>query len=143
MYESPIKIIQAEIDMQMEGEILKAVQRFGVDVDKKELLKALEYDRDSYKKGYEDGRNENRWIQCSERLPVEDGEYLCQWKFNGQYVMDILCFSNDLFEVDEFDFYEYKGMKKKAFYGCDSEFGYFEHNNIIAWMPLPEPYKGE
>ena len=37
-----------------EGEVMKAVQKFCVDVDKEELIKALQYDRNQYKKGYAD-----------------------------------------------------------------------------------------
>lgn len=55
MYESPIEIIQTQIQMQMDGEILKAVQGVGIDVNKEELIKALAYDREQYVKGYKDG----------------------------------------------------------------------------------------
>ena len=41
--------------IQMEGEIMKAVQRVGIDVDKDELIRALQYDRGQYQKGYMDG----------------------------------------------------------------------------------------
>lgn len=55
MYESPIKLMESELEMQLLGEIMRAVQRVGVDVDEEELLKALKYDRDQYKCGYDDG----------------------------------------------------------------------------------------
>lgn len=55
MYQSPIEIIHGELEMQLEGEVYKAVQRVGVNVDKEELLKVLQYDREQYKSGYEDG----------------------------------------------------------------------------------------
>lgn len=55
MYESPIEIIQTQMQMQMDGEILKAVQGVGINVDKEELIKALAYDREQYSKGYKDG----------------------------------------------------------------------------------------
>lgn len=58
MYDSPIKIIQTQIQMQMDGEILKAVQGVGIDVNKEELVKALAYDRKQYVKGYKDGVKE-------------------------------------------------------------------------------------
>ena len=64
-YVSPIQTIASQIEMTRENEILKAVQRVGIDVNKDELLKALEYDRKQYQegfrkgydKGYEDGVN--------------------------------------------------------------------------------------
>lgn len=55
MYKSPIHIIYGQMKTQMEGTILKAVQNVGVNVDKEELLLALEYDRKQYLMGYEDG----------------------------------------------------------------------------------------
>lgn len=55
MYESPIEFIQTQMQMQMDGEILKAVQGVGIGVDKEELIKALAYDREQYVKGYKDG----------------------------------------------------------------------------------------
>jgi hypothetical protein len=55
-YESPIKVFQQQLEMQLEGDIMKAVQRHHIEVDKEELLKALKYDRDQYMKGYEEGR---------------------------------------------------------------------------------------
>jgi hypothetical protein len=57
MYESPIGLIQEEMEIYAEGEILRAVQKVGVNVDKEELLRALAYDREQYVKGYKDGVN--------------------------------------------------------------------------------------
>ena len=54
-YDSPIQIIASQIEMTMDGEILKACQRVGVDVNKAELVKALEYDRGQYEQGYKNG----------------------------------------------------------------------------------------
>ena len=67
MWESPIKItedIAKQMDMVIENGIMKAIQRVGIDVNKEELLKALEYDRNQYEKGYHDGLNANKWMPC-------------------------------------------------------------------------------
>jgi hypothetical protein len=64
MYESPIRIIEStinsiltDLNTQKEDAIILEVQRsLGVDVDKEELLRALQYDRFQYDKGYADGR---------------------------------------------------------------------------------------
>ena len=37
---------------------MEAIRKVGVNVDKEELIKALQYDRNQYTKGYEDGKNE-------------------------------------------------------------------------------------
>ncbi len=58
MYESPIKVIQGELETQFEGEILKAVHRVGVTVDRDELIRALRYDREQYQKGFDDARED-------------------------------------------------------------------------------------
>lgn len=56
MYESPIKVFQGNLEMQFDGEILKAVQRADITVDRDELIRALRYDREQYQKGFDDAR---------------------------------------------------------------------------------------
>ena len=70
-----------------------------------------------------------QWIPCSERLPFTTGSYLVTVHPNyivpGCIHVDILSWFNG----------------KWWFYmdGQDTEFP----DPIIAWMPLPEPYRGE
>ena len=59
-YKSPIEIICENIRSQMENDVYSIVQSYGVNVDKEELIKALEYDREQYQKGYEDGITEEQ-----------------------------------------------------------------------------------
>lgn len=54
MYESPIKIIIGQIKTNYEDAIYRTIQNFRINVDREELLKALEYDRGQYEKGYND-----------------------------------------------------------------------------------------
>ena len=61
---------------------------------------------------------ERKWIPVSERLPAEEGRYLCA---HGKNEMNVYPFSNDLYSVDDYDFAEYKFEKKKGFYTYDSE----------------------
>ncbi len=62
MYNSPINTIVTQMQMQykaqLENDIFKAVQNVVVNVDKEELLKALQYGRGQYDKGYKDGIRE-------------------------------------------------------------------------------------
>ena len=62
MYLSPIEKIYGELQTQMAQEdermVMKAVRQVGINVDKDALIKALQYDRNQYAKGYEDGKNE-------------------------------------------------------------------------------------
>lgn len=67
MYESPVKIIAQNMQMRLEDNIITAIQKLGIDIDKKELVKALEYDRQQYDKGYADGKHnaQFQWILCN------------------------------------------------------------------------------
>lgn len=80
MWESPINQILGELQMHLEGETLKAVQNVGIDVDKEELIKALQYDRGQYEKGYKDGYEKAIdefavKLKNFMRSNVEDAEY--------------------------------------------------------------------
>jgi hypothetical protein len=71
---------------------------------------------------YEDAEEKDRlgqWIPCSERLPEDNTDV-------------IVCF--------------YSGTVTEMRYWGNGIFqGIYEHTTkvIVAWMPLPEPYKGE
>lgn len=56
-YESPITIAIGQMRMEQDNNIYRAIQEYGVDVDKDELIKALRYDREQYEKGYVNGYN--------------------------------------------------------------------------------------
>lgn len=62
MYESPIKIYEqigdiiSEFTKQRENLVFESVAKVGIDVDKNELIRALQYDREQYSKGYSDGK---------------------------------------------------------------------------------------
>lgn len=62
--------------------------------------------------------NETRWIPCSERLPEKGKQVLC-------------CNKNGSVFTSTFTYLNSNGMVA---------FG--QHYEVIAWMPLPEPYKG-
>lgn len=78
MYESPIKVVQGEMKTQLEGEILKAVHRVGITVDRDELIRALCYDREQYQKGFDDARKGTvvvtRYEDCTYRIYKYMGE---------------------------------------------------------------------
>lgn len=76
-----------------------------------------------------------RWIPVSERLPEVNGSYLTTIKGIGYYNR-IRSFANSLHKIDKYDF----SSKKAGWYFYDSECGYIEETDVIAWMPLPQPY---
>ena len=82
------------------------------------------------------------WISVADRLPKEDGRYLCLYclfpgKDNSPW-HKILWFTNKAEE--NFDL-AYNGEKGAAWYANDPEWGSTKIDNITHWMPLPEPPK--
>ena len=79
MYNSPIEKICSEFQTQMVQEdekmVMKAIRKVGVNVDKGELIKALQYDRNQYEKGYEDGKNEVLDKIRAEIADLDDADY--------------------------------------------------------------------
>lgn len=68
-----------------------------------------------------------KWISVSERLPEKNGKYLAyiinKKDTNLQYIMTCEYYEGDLWNWFPDD-------------DCASD-------NVVAWMPLPEPYKAE
>ena len=133
MYESPITQNIADISSQIvqaqdEHLIYEVRQAIGYDIDKEELIKALKYDRDQYQKGYEDGRNDNRWIPVSERLP-DKNILVLTYVDTGTSRTYCLAFWSDYYNAWEEGIGGYRLI--------DKDLGY----RVLAWKPLPEPYK--
>ena len=77
------------------------------------------------------------WIPCSERLPninstvlVQRGTYA---ECKGKPIIDIAKFINR-----KTGFFEREKGFYQAWYSMP-----LKYDDVIAWMPLPEPYKGE
>ena len=56
-YESPITMIASQVETKIENDVMTAVQHYDIQVDKEELIKALNYDRQQYEKGYRDAQS--------------------------------------------------------------------------------------
>ena len=54
-YKSPVEVIAEQFQVKMEKDVMNAIRSYRIFVDKDELIKALQYDRDQYIKGFEDG----------------------------------------------------------------------------------------
>lgn len=89
MYKSPIEVITEEMKLFYDGDVVRAVQKHDIDVDKEELLKALKYDREQYEKGFKCGV-----IAFTGYL--KEHSFMCD-PGNG--------FSFDAIDVDELDTY--------------------------------------
>jgi len=62
MYKSPIELVYGqnhriieEMYEEQDKWVLKCINNVGLNVNKDELIKALQYDRQQYEKGYKDG----------------------------------------------------------------------------------------
>lgn len=76
MYQSPINIITRQMQTKFENDVFKAVQEYGVVVDKDELIKALKYDRNQYEQGYRDGLSAQTTLDIVERIFDEIDIYI-------------------------------------------------------------------
>ena len=124
MYESPIEKIVGYVQSQLveseESELMAQItQTIGYHIDRDELIRALQYDRQQYEKGYADGVADTkpRWIPVSERLPEDNTKVLVT--LDATYREKVLI-----------TWYQ------------DKEHG-FLCGLVTAWMPLPEPYQEE
>lgn len=90
-----------------------------------------EYSDKLWRNAYERGRTEaqQRWIPCSERLPEENGQYLITVKYVHVDGYDDIYAEHGEWTDGKWDMF------------CFGHCGKVE--NIIAWMPLPEPYREE
>lgn len=58
MWESPIDILRTNFETELEGDVIKAISKYGIDIDKDRLLEMLRGDRRSYDMGYATGKRE-------------------------------------------------------------------------------------
>ena len=111
----------------------------GIDVAIDAIKEAPSADRyeEAYWDGFHDAERANhRWIPVSERLPSEDGRYLATYPLmRGKNWIGIKWFGKPNMPN--------RPIKGKCFYESDSEYGDVIWDNVIAWMPLPEPWKGD
>ena len=85
---------------------------------------------------------EQQWIPCSERLPeAEDCPMDClvtrKSKYIGNYTDMAVCEKNGMWTHEDWDAIVLGDVKDGKSTGLIST----RDDDIIAWMPLPEPYK--
>lgn len=81
---------------------------------------------------------EERWISCSERLPEEDTEVLISYRYKeGEGDTDHVNI-----DITSYGTVCFGGREIHTLKEWRQPFDYFHANyEVIAWMPLPEPYK--
>lgn len=74
----------------------------------------------------------NNWISCSERLPEEAGEYICTLVGVHDSGIPSEC---------GFEPSNQKGIIP-GWSTCEADgFKFLRNDEVIAWMPMPEPYR--
>lgn len=137
MYESPIEIIKGAFTTEYENGVMTAVQKYGVNVDKEELIKALNYDREQYRKGFEDGVQSRSmatatWESCGEFYEHRSG--LEKFKCNccgGEVVL--------YFGAKYPNFCPHCGRKSIADTGCERKI----KDNGSGFMLIPKNSESE
>lgn len=82
------------------------------------------------------------WTPVSEGLPEDGQECLVTAKaLNNKFYIDIATFATDLSSVAKYFFRDRKG--EPGWYFKDPDLGYLELPDVVAWQPLPDPYKGD
>ena len=87
-YDSPIEFITnniaSQIAIELDGQVVKAAQKYFVDVDKTKLEQALKQDKsryeEAYRQGVVDSKMIGRWI-VYEDYPNEKYCSVCNWNF--------------------------------------------------------------
>lgn len=163
MYDSPIRLAVSKMTSQFNDDIYNAVVKTGIDVDKDELVHALNYDRNQYEKGYRDGLKAGEWISVKERLPesgemcllackatnghsgktdryVCDGFYIERWKEEADnYTVEDRTVE---YNEDDDEYYLCAGWYERI-NNWDDHISVVKLDAVTHWMPLPEPPKEE
>ena len=83
-YRSPIEVIYEDVQTKFEDNVFKAIQNVQINVDRDELIKALAYDRDQYRKGYADGIRRNETLQLVYDIIDEMFGAPCKYLYRGK-----------------------------------------------------------
>lgn len=113
-------------------EILTDAEKFFESMDAGELF-SLDEEIEAFKMAIEALKQKPEWIPVSERLPEEDTDVLVTRKFLG------------IKDVPESTYVEIANHIDGYWTACSDEYkvARSRHSDPIAWMPLPECYRGE
>lgn len=139
VYQPPVVIntiyddIATKIKEDTDTYICKTIRHMGIEVNKEELIKAINYDRGQYEKGFRDGVKacQKEWIMVDDALPepFEVVYVTCKAKGHDNWIEEV-CYTPQ----DEGNMYS--GWNNLPLIRA----GLAE---VIAWAKkdIPEPYK--
>lgn len=108
---------------------------YGVDVrEKLETATQMSYSlNQAYLRGRQD-ESDRGWIPCSERLPE------CEWGYETKELMYQLKDTDSI----EIGYYGCGGKLRDRYFRTYRDcFEGVHAKDVVAWQPLPQPYKGE
>ena len=80
---------------------------------------------------------EPKWIPCSERLPEEHiGFYLVTIQKRRITALNVVGCDNMVYDIDIARWDYDRRAPQRGYHWCKAD-------KVIAWMPLPEPYRAE
>lgn len=93
-------------------------------------------------KKYQEEKKKHEWIPCNERMPEEHDSIFKKWKGTDKW-------NNAMFEKDSDDVnvtveFEDGTRKTRTAHTLDGKWDiekWYPKKKVIAWQPLPEPYK--
>ena len=120
-------------------EVIEILRSLPSEPPKKVCVAEVKVDIDDIKDYIDKAINAERWIPCSERLPEEYGEYLITWETSKAPTRFIgFAEGEETGEWDdEHDRFVFSWLPE------DYIIEKYPDWRVIAWMPLPEPYREE
>ena len=159
-YESPITgymshFAQQVIEQREDAVVAQIREQIGINVDKDELVRALNYDRNRFDEGYRKGyfaaerkHERDNWIEITTR-PMTDEEYAFYIDRVGDAPYEDCCIYTCKMPDDneEVQISTKWGGIYQDIYHHDADGSYFEDHDdmddVTAWRPLPEPFKND
>lgn len=120
-----VKVYEEELvaeitELKLDHIIAQLKLKCDIDFDKNELIRALNYDRNEYYKGFSAGYLSERWIDVNITLPEKNNPVL------------IFC------GLDECIYKAYYNKKNECWISVETN-RYFNFSTITHWQSLPNP----
>ena len=111
-----------------------------ITLSEEQVREAVEKAKSGIVQMFPSAQPEQKWIPCSERLPEEDTEVLISYRYKeGEGDTDHVNI-----DITSYGTVCFGGREIHTLKEWRQPFDYFHANyEVIAWMPLPTPYREE